>query len=63
MLSGSAGACLSGALWGDTLAALLANPDEFAKSLRAGQVPMDRRLVEALDGCRLSSRWSIAARW
>jgi hypothetical protein len=33
----------------NTLAALLASPDEFAKALRAGQVPQDHRLVDALE--------------
>jgi uncharacterized protein YidB (DUF937 family) len=33
----------------DTLASLLANPEEFAKALRAGQIPPDRRLADALE--------------
>jgi hypothetical protein len=33
----------------ETLATLLANPEEFAKALRAGQVAPDRKLLEALE--------------
>lgn len=36
----------------ETLAALLANPDEFAKALKAGQIKPSRELTEALEAVK-----------